>query len=346
MAPKTTTPDELTALEVAQQLAKAIVDKIGTLKADLIKMQEREADGAKTLNKSEDFIDVKNANDPKKRIKTFKSPKTVLPGDKPEKEISAEGSGGNIKKDELTMSKAGAGPAGVSAKPTGVPGAPKPPQAPGAAPTMHKMAIPTSTEKANGGPQPTKKMEFPTSAEKANGGPQPTKKMEFPATGEKANGGPMAKMAMSPVFGVKPRLGGKDTMSQAMTHDASKAAAAAPAQALPHTKLPTVTEHAQRAASFQNHMASGGHASNASSRSAGISLPDAGGEMEIERGPGQFANIPGGYHGLGKGEVSDKAKAGQNKIFDRTKITKSEMDSVKCPSCKSGMTLCKCLSQK
>jgi hypothetical protein len=334
---QTKNPDELSPVEAAQLLAKSVVSQIdkhlAELKSELSKMQKREAEGAALakksrsvfdLVKSEDLIDSRHSNDPEKRIKTFKSPRTVGPLDKAPKVIEAEGSGGDIKKAAMpAVPSVKAGPSAPSAKPTGVPSAPKPPQAPGAAPTMHKMDIPSSAEKANGGPQPTKKMEIPASAEKANGGPQPTKKMELPTTPEKANGGPMAKMALSPVFAVRPRMGGKDPVSQQMTADASHASHQAAQQqntmALPKTKLPSVAEHASRANYMADFAAKGGHAAAPTRNAGGIDLPpDDGTVPEIHTGASQFGLAPAGKFG------------------------KSEMDSMKCPKCKKGMTACKC----
>lgn len=340
---QTKNPDELSPSEAIQFVSKAVaseIDKrIASLKSDLSKMQKREADGAAALAKSrtvfdlvksEDLIDSRHANDPQKRIKTFKSPGTVGPLDKPQKRIPSEGSGdegGKIFGKSAMPAVPGvkAGPSAPASKPSGVPGAPKPPQAPGAAPTMHKMDMPSSPEKANGGPQPTKKMEIPSSTEKANGGPQPTAKMEMPATPEKANGGPMAKMALSPVFAVRPKLGGKDPNSRAMTMDAShashKAAQSQNTMALPKTTLPSVADHASRANYLAGHTATGGHAPSVAPghNAGGLDLPpDDGTVPEIHTGASQFGLAPAGKFG------------------------KAEMDSAKCPKCKKGMSECKC----
>ncbi|WNM70344.1 hypothetical protein [Myxococcus phage Mx1] len=479
--------------------------------------------------KAEDFIDLRNANDPKKRIKSFDNPDTVLPNAKPQKVIDAEGSGGDItkgkklNKDALSPVGTGAG-AGTAAvkpktpkiptlKPAGVPGAaagqapkaPKPPQAAGASPSMHKMDLPASKEKANGGPVPTSKMEIPASKEAANGGPVPANKMEMPATKEAANGGlkkdamaaaaqpapvpaqpsghpavsgghvamltgenpkypasaqggnvgleselkakglkyepiqgfydspensflvhgadpdylmdvgkrygqesvlysnggnhqllytngenagmyhpgtghtlheappenyystvqhdgkpvhftynmdfnslhpyqankmempatkenanggplptkksELMEKAVSPVFAVRPRLGGKDPTSRQMTqmasadaHNAARTAAAAPA---PKVALPTVAQHAARAAQLTP-SATGGHAMKGPGKAA-IDLPADTGEATITHGSGSFGDfMPAGKFG------------------------KSELDSCPCPRCKKGMTLCKC----
>lgn len=104
------------------------------------------------VQKTEDFISVSNDNDPEKRIVTVGGKGTVLPKDKKSKRVDAPGSGGEIQKD--VMSDSSPAPSGSShkpavaptLKPTGIPGAkvgaapsaPKPPVAPGAAPTMHK----------------------------------------------------------------------------------------------------------------------------------------------------------------------------------------------------------------
>jgi hypothetical protein len=122
-----------------------------------------------------------------------------------------------------------------------------------------KMEMPATSEKANGGPMPTKKMELPATSKKANGGPMPTKKMELPSTPEKANGGQMKKAAMpmvkSPVFNMKPKLGGKDPMSMDMT---AAAGAAPKAMEAPKTvKLPSMEEHASRASQFNDFMPKG-----------------------------------------------------------------------------------------
>lgn len=441
---QTKNPDELTPLEATHLLTKAVVTQIdkqiATLKGELSKMQQREADGAATLKKSrtvfdlvksEDFIDTKNANNPDKRIKSFKSKGAVGPLDKPQKVIPSEGSGdegGKVFGKSAMPAAPGAAKAGPSApagKPAGVPGAPKPPQAPGAAPSMHKMDIPTSTEKANGGPVPMSKkdmleymeknagrfrtrpkpdndpsleathgehysashghysvmanggkkkegartysahyvshegkfkdlgrshadkgaamaamhehhdkvaagiskMEIPTSTEKANGGPQPTKKMEISSSTEKANGGPvpMSKMALSPVFAVRPKLGGKDPGSKAMTADASHASHQAHMQqqntmALPQNKqpMPNVADHA-RANMLAGFGAKGGHAAAPTHNGGGLDLPpDDGTTPEIQTGAAQFSGAPAGYFG------------------------KKELDSMKCPKCSNGMTSCKC----
>lgn len=104
------------------------------------------------MAKQEDMIDRANESDPKKRIKEVGATKgRRLPGDGVE-EVSADGSGGKVKKnplskDEPTMEKA------FSSKPSGVPGAPKPPQAAGAKPTMHKGDY-GMTEGGRGGGKP------------------------------------------------------------------------------------------------------------------------------------------------------------------------------------------------
>lgn len=59
--------------------------------------------------KAEDFIDLKNSSDPKKRIKTLHQD-GVLPGDKDPKVVDAPGSGGDIKKGKLSKTALGAGP--------------------------------------------------------------------------------------------------------------------------------------------------------------------------------------------------------------------------------------------
>jgi hypothetical protein len=271
------------------------------------------------LQKDEDLIDSKHRNDPEKRIKTFKSPGTVGPLDKPQKRIPADASGDPG--DKIFGKSAMPASPPAAKQPSGVPGAPKPPQAAGAAPTMHKMALPTTPEKANGGPQPTQKMEIPSSAEKANGGPQPTKKMEMPTTPEKANGGPMAKAALSPVFAVRPRLGGKDQASQQMSAHAFQAQVPQNTMALPKTTLPSVADHANRANNFAGQVAQGGHTPKVAPahNAGGLDLPpDDGTTPEIHTGASQFGLAPAGYFG------------------------KKEMDSMKCPKCKAGMSECKC----
>jgi hypothetical protein len=316
---QTKNPDELSPVEAAQLLAKGVVSQIdkhlAALRDGLSKMQAREAEGAALakksrsvfdLVKSETLIDNRFRNDPVKRYKEVGA-KGVGPLDKPQKEISTDGSGGDIKKTAMPSvpGASGAGPVAPTGKPSGVPGAPKPPQAPGAAPSMHKMDIPASTEKANGGPQPTKKMEIPSSS-------------------EKANGGPMAKAALSPVFAVRPKLGGKDPTSKIMTADASHASHQAHMQqqntmALPQAKLPSVADHASRANYLAGFGAKGGHAMAPTHNAGGLDLPpDDGTVPEIHTGASQFGLAPAGKFG------------------------KKEMDSAKCPKCKAGMSECKC----
>lgn len=499
---QTKNPDELSPAEAVQLLTKGVVTQIdrhlAALKSGLSKMQEREAEGAALvkksrsvfdLAKSEVLIDNRYRNDPEKRYKEIGN-KGVGPLDKPQKHIPAEGSGDKGGKIfgksamPAVPGASGAGPAAPSGKPSGVPGAPKPPQAPGAAPTMHKMDIPSSTEKANGGPVPISKkdmleymeknssrfrarpkpdndpslqathgehysashghysvmanggkkkegartysthyvshegkfkdlgrnhadkaaamsamhehhdkvaagiskMEIPSSTEKANGGPQPTKKMEMPTTSEKANGGPMAKTALSPVFAVRPRIGGKDPVSQQMTSDASHASHQAAQQnvmALPKTTLPSVADHASRANYLSGFGAQGGHAMAPTHNAGGLDLPpDDGTVPEIHTGASQFGLAPAGKFGKAEDDKVAQRRLGRTKgkcDFCETKdvnlvghlnadphqrlcptcvdhpklkgkttrdikgkMSKSEMDSAKCPKCKAGMSECKC----
>ncbi len=102
----------------------------------------------RVLEKSETFINLKDpANtDTKKSYKTVGKPDDNLPGDYEPKKIEAEGSGGEMKKDEEPASASPTAPAkppnqtpSTALKPHGVPGdkvgdapsIPKPPAAPG-----------------------------------------------------------------------------------------------------------------------------------------------------------------------------------------------------------------------
>ncbi len=98
------------------------------------------------VQKAETFINLHSESEPGgKRYTEVGKPEGNLPGDKPTKEVSAKGSGGEMKK---AMPDAGkppappAAPAVAAPKPAGIPGAgkpattapgvPKPPAAPGA----------------------------------------------------------------------------------------------------------------------------------------------------------------------------------------------------------------------
>jgi hypothetical protein len=339
-----TKKSEYTAADVAQAIAKATCDRIDALKSELIKMEALEAAGNAALKKNIGSLpsatpsgkqiadgDADNMSNSPRNVFTImkKGEGKFAPYDKgavaPEigEEVSAEGSGGQVKKGKKLAKEAlmPQMPKAPALKPTGTPGAkageapkaPKPPQAAGAAPSMHKMDLPHTPEKANGGQMskeemaaaldkayispyhkygPAKPVAKPAAAPAPETKPPEAKKMELPQTSEKANGGqmkkdelPMAKgMHPSPVFhALKPRLGGKDQASQHMTSAASQhaATAGAPAPAPKAVKLPSVEDHAARASQFSDFMPAG-------------------------------------------------------------KFGKSELDSAKCPGCKKGMTLCKC----
>lgn len=336
---------EFSPQEVYHELCKAAIAKIDQVKLQL-----------QNLEKAEDFIvNGPNSNNPQKRIKSINGKGSIVPGDKKSKKIKAEGSGGEIKKDEM-ISVTKSGPTGPESKPIGVPSAGKPPQAPGAAPTMHKtadthkMELPHTSEKANGGNMSTKKMELPHFTEKANGGTISTKKAEMPHSTEKANGGQISNESMakavSPVFGVlaRPRMGGKDPVSQQMTMHASQAAqanTAVPNVNVKPTIMPSQQDHTSRAVEFAQH-----------------SSPSQYTGHKVVAPPKQLPNnvkpstpVPSdAYQSFGGHKVKG-AKAGIDLPTDTggameiERFGKAELDSVKCPKCKQGMTLCKCMSK-
>ena len=237
--------------EVADELRKVVVAKIDAMKVELQKMEKREAEG-KALEKGIGNIPSETPSNmqvadgdavrsnipvPKTVFELMRKTITVeLRGDMPYakdakapeagEEVSGdEGSGGDVKKDKklskVAMSanvQTPKAPKVEGLKPSGVPGAKtaptatKPPQAPGAAPSMHKDEMDTSI------PPPIVKAETMTKA----------------------------AMHPSPVF--KVRLGGKDPGSKLMTTHALQAApqpGAAPMPA-PAAKMPSVEEHAAR----------------------------------------------------------------------------------------------------
>ena len=110
------------------------------------------AEAKAPVQKSEDFIDTKHSNDPKRRVKEIRPDGTVLPDDKKPKKIETDGSG-DVSKGK--MAKAGMEankPAAVSAPkvpvakpPTGTTAAPKNPVGaakPAAAPKLGAAAKP------------------------------------------------------------------------------------------------------------------------------------------------------------------------------------------------------------
>ncbi len=109
-------------------LTKTIFDVLKPAQAPAAGSPEQHAQAIK----AEDFIDLKNANDTDKRLTDGNGKDTVVPSDKPSKEIPAEGSGGEMKKDAIGDTHVN--PIGAqkqsSLKPAGVPAASPPPKAP------------------------------------------------------------------------------------------------------------------------------------------------------------------------------------------------------------------------
>lgn len=160
---------EYTPAEVFHTLSKTLYEKIDTVKTQMEKMQKAEAAGNAELLKgigslpsetpsAEQIVDG-DANRTRSHRTVFgimkKGDGAQLPyadgakAPKPGEEVSAEGSGGDVKKGKLKLSKEALPmqmPKTPTLKPSGVPGAkagqapkaPKPPQAPGATPSMHK----------------------------------------------------------------------------------------------------------------------------------------------------------------------------------------------------------------
>jgi hypothetical protein len=179
---------ELQPLDAAKALGAAIRTQIADHQAELVKMRSLEVQtlkknlppvatapapapvkeptvfdllkrplGAPPAVKSESFIDTDHKNDPEKRLTDGSAPGSVTPEDKDSKEVPAEGSGGEIKKEELEKDLASAtaelrtqnkllgaanqmrAPKFGGGTPASVhPHAPRPPQAPGAAPSLHR----------------------------------------------------------------------------------------------------------------------------------------------------------------------------------------------------------------
>lgn len=166
--------DQISPLEAGRQIVDAVKRKLDDVAADIERLKKAEIEGqaqlAKSLHglapttpsnaqvrdgnpdkrltksvfqilkKGETFIDTKHSADPKKRFKDVGF-EGVVPGDKKEKEVSADGSGGEIVKKAGADMGAGAPPsAGVKPpKPAAAPAAgaaagapPKAPKAPGA----------------------------------------------------------------------------------------------------------------------------------------------------------------------------------------------------------------------
>jgi hypothetical protein len=166
---------DISPLEAGKAVVDAIRKKLDTLTADLTRLKKAEemgkslhglasgtpsnaqvadGDAAKTpklsktvfqlMKKGETFIDVKNSADPKKRFKDVGFA-GVVPGDKPEKKVSAEGSGGEIVKkagEDMSAAKPASQkpPMPAMPAPKGAAGgqAPKAPKAPGAQMTVKK----------------------------------------------------------------------------------------------------------------------------------------------------------------------------------------------------------------
>lgn len=172
--------DQISPLEVGQAIIDAVKRKLDAVAADVDRLKKAEIEGqaqlAKSLHglapttpsnaqvadgnpakskltksvfqilkKGETFIDTKHSADPKKRFKDVGF-EGVVPGDKKEKEVSAEGSGGDIKK---------AGP-DMGAKP---PAAHQPPKPAAPAPMGAAAGAPPKAPKAPGASAMTVKKE-------------------------------------------------------------------------------------------------------------------------------------------------------------------------------------------
>lgn len=362
-----------TAADVAEALRKATIERIDAVKAELQKMTKAEAEGAAALQKNIGSLPSETPSkaqiadgNPHKMVKTVfdvmkkeKGDKGVLPGDKAQKVVEAEGSGGDVTKGKKLSKEALAAspPKAPALKPAGIPGAkagaapsaPKPPQAPGAASTTHKMELPQTAEKANGG-KITKKMELPQTAEKANGGKiskdemvagtgkskcpscgksggkvttgehgtkmvtrcdacSKTKKMELPQTPEKANGGKITKKMELPQTAEKANGGQmkKDEMMAKGALHPSPVFAVRPRLGGKDMASQHMTSHAAMTA----------HTPSAAVQAAKApAMPSA------------------ADHAARANSFADFMPPG--------KFTKAELDSMKCGSCKKGMTTCKC----
>lgn len=224
--------NELDALDVAQALSKAVVDKIATMREQLVKMEQLEKAGNASMKKAIGTLAPQTPavhQMPTQDVHTQHNIFSILgKGDgalapwakkakkgqpKPGKEHEADdqGSGGldtmkgsapkGLEKGAMGMQPAKVAVAAPAAtlKPAGIPGAkagdaPKAPKAPQAPGAMPaaKMELPQSEDAANGGQE--SKGSIP-SMPKQSGGTTDAEvnKMDLPHSSTKANGGQMKK---------------------------------------------------------------------------------------------------------------------------------------------------------